>query len=65
MTATMSDGSDALQRCGRVFLTGKQVVPAAWIQDTSTGGPDLRAAFAAGPVDSGLPRSHRGWHRDA
>jgi CubicO group peptidase (beta-lactamase class C family) len=36
-------------------LTGTQVVPAAWIQDTIVGGPDSRAAFAAGPVDNGMP----------
>jgi CubicO group peptidase (beta-lactamase class C family) len=36
-------------------LTGQQVVPAAWIQDTICGGPDSRAAFAAGPVDNGMP----------
>lgn len=36
-------------------LTGEQVVPAAWIQDTVTGGPDSRAAFAACPVDNGMP----------
>lgn len=36
-------------------LTGQQVVPAAWIQDTVAGGPDSRAAFADGPVDTGMP----------
>jgi CubicO group peptidase (beta-lactamase class C family) len=36
-------------------LTGQQVVPAAWIQDTVAGGPDSRAAFAAGPADNGMP----------
>lgn len=36
-------------------LTGEQVVPAAWIEDTVTGGPDSRAAFAACPVDNGMP----------
>lgn len=36
-------------------LTGEQVVPANWIQDTVTGGPDSRAAFAACPVDNGMP----------
>jgi CubicO group peptidase (beta-lactamase class C family) len=36
-------------------LTGQQVVPAAWVQDTAAGGPDSRAAFAAGPVDTGMP----------
>ena len=36
-------------------LTGQQVVPAAWVHDTVTGGPDSRAAFAAGPVDTGMP----------
>jgi CubicO group peptidase (beta-lactamase class C family) len=36
-------------------LTGQQVVPAAWVQDTAAGGSDSRAAFADGPVDAGLP----------
>ncbi len=36
-------------------MTGQQVVPAAWIQDTVAGGPDSRAAFAAGPADNGMP----------
>ena len=35
--------------------TGEQVVPAAWIADTVTGGPDSRAAFADCPVDNGMP----------
>ncbi len=36
-------------------LAGEQVVPAAWIADTRTGGPDSRDAFAACPVDNGMP----------
>jgi CubicO group peptidase (beta-lactamase class C family) len=36
-------------------LTGEQVVPAAWIEDTVTGDPDSREAFAACPVDNGMP----------
>ncbi len=36
-------------------LAGEQVVPAAWISDTRTGGPDSRDAFAACPVDNGMP----------
>jgi len=31
------------------------VVPAAWVEDTVTGGPDSRDAFAACPVDNGMP----------
>ncbi|OBK16662.1 serine hydrolase domain-containing protein [Mycobacterium asiaticum] len=38
-----------------VSLTGRQVVPAAWIADTLDGGPDSRAAFAAGPDDNEMP----------
>jgi CubicO group peptidase (beta-lactamase class C family) len=34
---------------------GEQVVPAAWIADIVTGGPDSRAAFADCPVDNGMP----------
>ncbi|HEY9245099.1 MAG TPA: serine hydrolase [Streptosporangiaceae bacterium] len=55
--ATLRD----LARFGAMVLaegtspTGEQVVPAAWIQDTVTGGPDSRAAFAACPVDNGMP----------
>ncbi|ORB00801.1 hydrolase [Mycolicibacter minnesotensis] len=50
-----------LIRFGSVFLsdgvslTGRQVVPAAWIADTLDGGPDSRQAFAAGPDDTGMP----------
>jgi CubicO group peptidase (beta-lactamase class C family) len=40
---------------GGTSLTGEQVVPAAWIEDTATGGPDSRAAFADCPVDNGMP----------
>ncbi len=36
-------------------LTGRQVVPAAWIADTLDGGPDSRQAFAACPEDTELP----------
>jgi CubicO group peptidase (beta-lactamase class C family) len=38
-----------------VSLTGEQVVPASWIADTVTGDPDSRDAFAACPVDNGMP----------
>ncbi len=36
-------------------LTGRQVVPTAWIADTLDGGPDSRQAFAASPDDTELP----------
>ncbi|WP_156689407.1 serine hydrolase domain-containing protein [Mycobacterium sp. Marseille-P9652] len=36
-------------------LTGRQVVPPAWIADTLDGGPDSRQAFAACPEDTELP----------
>ncbi len=38
-----------------VSLTGRQVVPAAWIADTLQGGPDSREAFAAGPGENTMP----------
>ncbi|WP_090420757.1 serine hydrolase domain-containing protein [Mycobacterium europaeum] len=39
-----------------VSLTGRQVVPPAWIADTLDGSPDSRAAFAASPDhDTDLP----------
>ncbi|MGB3476504.1 MAG: serine hydrolase [Mycobacterium sp.] len=38
-----------------VSLTGRQVVPPAWIADTLDGGPDSRAAFAAGADETGMP----------
>lgn len=38
-----------------VSLTGRQVVPAAWIADTLDGGPDSRQAFAASGDDTGMP----------
>jgi CubicO group peptidase (beta-lactamase class C family) len=38
-----------------VSLTGRQVVPAAWIADTLDGGPDSRQAFAASPDDHQMP----------
>jgi CubicO group peptidase (beta-lactamase class C family) len=36
-------------------LTGQQIVPASWIHDTVTGAADSREAFAACPVDNGMP----------
>jgi CubicO group peptidase (beta-lactamase class C family) len=45
----------AMIAAGGTSLTGEQVVPAAWIEDTVTGDPDSRAAFASGPVDNGMP----------
>jgi CubicO group peptidase (beta-lactamase class C family) len=36
-------------------LTGEQVVPAAWIEDTVTGGADSREAFAACLADNAMP----------
>jgi CubicO group peptidase (beta-lactamase class C family) len=38
-----------------VSLTGRQVVPEAWIADTLDGGPDSRQAFAASPDDTRMP----------
>jgi CubicO group peptidase (beta-lactamase class C family) len=38
-----------------VSLTGRQVVPAAWIADTLDGGPDSRQAFADSPDDTQMP----------
>ncbi|WP_197381757.1 serine hydrolase domain-containing protein [Mycolicibacterium mengxianglii] len=38
-----------------VSLTGRQVVPAAWIADTLEGGPDSRKAFDAGPGENSMP----------
>jgi CubicO group peptidase (beta-lactamase class C family) len=38
-----------------VSLTGRQVVPSAWIADTLDGGPDSRQAFAASPDDNEMP----------
>jgi len=45
----------AMVLAGGTSLTGERVVPAAWIHDTVTGGPDSRDAFAACPVDNGMP----------
>ena len=45
----------AMIGAGGTSLTGEQVVPAAWVEDTVTGGPDSRDAFAACPVDNGMP----------
>jgi CubicO group peptidase (beta-lactamase class C family) len=50
-----------LVRVGTLMLndgaafTGEQVVPSAWIADTLAGDSDTRAAFAACPVDNGMP----------
>lgn len=41
--------------CDGASLTGRQVVPAAWIADTLAGGPDSRQAFAASPDDTEMP----------
>lgn len=41
--------------CDGVSLTGRQVLPAAWIADTLDGGSDSRQAFAASPDDTELP----------
>lgn len=38
-----------------VSLTGRHVVPSAWIADTLDGGPDSRQAFAASPDDNEMP----------
>ncbi len=38
-----------------VSLTGRQVVPAAWLADTFEGGPDSRQAFAANPDNNEMP----------
>lgn len=40
---------------GGVSLTGEQVVPAWWVEDVFTGGPDSAAAFAAGPHAELMP----------
>lgn len=36
-------------------LTGEQVVPESWIEDSYVGGPDSREAFAASPGDNRMP----------
>jgi CubicO group peptidase (beta-lactamase class C family) len=38
-----------------VSLTGEQVVPASWIEDTLLGGSDSREAFAASPTITLMP----------
>ncbi|HTZ12975.1 MAG TPA: serine hydrolase [Mycobacterium sp.] len=38
-----------------ISLTGRQVVPAAWIADTLDGGPDSRQAFAASSGTNHMP----------
>jgi CubicO group peptidase (beta-lactamase class C family) len=40
---------------GGVSLTGMQVLPPAWVDDTLAGGPDSRGAFAASPDDNRMP----------
>lgn len=40
---------------GGIAVTGKQVVPAAWISDTFAGGLDSRSAFALSPGDNRMP----------
>ena len=40
---------------GGVSLTGEQVVPESWIQDSFAGGPDSREAFALSPDDNRMP----------
>ncbi|MGE2730760.1 serine hydrolase domain-containing protein [Mycolicibacterium vaccae] len=57
ISASLAD----LIRFGTLFLrdglslTGHQVMPSAWVADTLRGGPDSRAAFAAGPGENTLP----------
>jgi CubicO group peptidase (beta-lactamase class C family) len=41
--------------CDGVSLTGRQVVPPAWIADTLNGGPDSRHAFGAKGDDNEMP----------
>jgi CubicO group peptidase (beta-lactamase class C family) len=41
--------------CDGVSLTGRQVVPPAWIADTLNGGPDSRQAFGARGDDNEMP----------
>jgi CubicO group peptidase (beta-lactamase class C family) len=36
-------------------MTGQQVLPPGWVQDTLIGDPGSRAAFAASPTDTGMP----------
>lgn len=38
-----------------VSLTGRQVLPAAWLADTLAGGADSRQAFAANPDNNEMP----------
>ncbi|MFB9376599.1 serine hydrolase domain-containing protein [Kineococcus gynurae] len=57
MSATLSD----LARFGLMLLrggtslTGAEVVPGWWMQDTLLGGPDSAEAFAASPGDNRMP----------
>ena len=57
ISATLRDLArfGAMIGAGGTSLTGEQVVPAAWVEDTVTGDPDSRDAFAACPVDNGMP----------
>jgi hypothetical protein len=40
---------------GGTSLSGDQVVPPSWIEDTLRGDPDSRAAFAASPTETQMP----------
>jgi CubicO group peptidase (beta-lactamase class C family) len=40
---------------GGTSLTGQQVVPPSWIEDTFRGDPDSRDAFAASPTETLMP----------
>jgi hypothetical protein len=57
ISAAMRD----LARFGQMLLdegtsmTGEQVVPASWVHDSFTGGPDSRTAFEASPGDNRMP----------
>jgi CubicO group peptidase (beta-lactamase class C family) len=57
MSTTMRD----LGRFGQMLLdngrslTGKPVLPAAWVHDTFAGDSDSRQAFAASPTDTRMP----------
>lgn len=55
-----------LARFGQMLLDGglvdgRQVVPAAWIEQSYQPGSDVRAAFASGPDEAVLPG---GWYRN-
>lgn len=40
---------------GGTSITGEQVLPGWWVQDTLTGDPGSREAFAASPTDTRMP----------